>query len=165
MSDTRRGLLKQASEKLAAGGIETAALDARLLFQAVSGLRHEDIVKIAADNHIDLYEWERPERRERFVTLALSKAGIDEYGVLAFEDSQSRYNVTFTSHKISIAIYAISSLVGSGGNKLREDVDRDGVISSGDLKIRKSELKALKKFRKFHNLKSKPGMIVMGQYS
>ena len=44
MSDTRRGLLKQASEKLAAGGIEKAALDARLLFQAASGLRHEDIV-------------------------------------------------------------------------------------------------------------------------
>ena len=44
MSDTRRGLLKQASEKLAAGGIETATLDARLLFQAASGLRHEDIV-------------------------------------------------------------------------------------------------------------------------
>ena len=44
MSDTRRGLLRQASERLAAGGIETAALDARLLFQAASGLRHEDIV-------------------------------------------------------------------------------------------------------------------------
>jgi release factor glutamine methyltransferase len=44
MSDTRRGLLKQASEKLAAGGIENATLDARLLFQAASGLRHEDIV-------------------------------------------------------------------------------------------------------------------------
>lgn len=44
MSDTRRGLLRQAGERLAAGGIETAALDARLLFQAASGLRHEDIV-------------------------------------------------------------------------------------------------------------------------
>ena len=44
MSETRRGRLKQASEKLAAGGIETAVLDARLLFQAASGLRHEDIV-------------------------------------------------------------------------------------------------------------------------
>jgi release factor glutamine methyltransferase len=44
MSETRRGLLKQASEKLAAGGIETAALDARLLLQAASGLQHEDIV-------------------------------------------------------------------------------------------------------------------------
>ena len=44
MSDTRRALLKQAGERLAAGGIETAALDARLLFQAASGLRHEDIV-------------------------------------------------------------------------------------------------------------------------
>ena len=44
MSETRRGLLKQAGERLAAGGIETAALDARLLFQAASGLRHEDIV-------------------------------------------------------------------------------------------------------------------------
>ena len=44
MSDTRRALLKQAVDRLAAGGIETAALDARLLFQAASGLRHEDIV-------------------------------------------------------------------------------------------------------------------------
>ena len=44
MSDTRRGLLKQAGERLATGGIETATLDARLLFQAASGLRHEDIV-------------------------------------------------------------------------------------------------------------------------
>lgn len=44
MSETRRALLKQASERLAAGGIETAVLDARLLFQAASGLRHEDIV-------------------------------------------------------------------------------------------------------------------------
>jgi len=44
MSDSRRGLLKQAGDRLAASGIETAALDARLLFQAASGLRHEDIV-------------------------------------------------------------------------------------------------------------------------
>jgi release factor glutamine methyltransferase len=44
MSDTRRGLLKQAGERLATHSIETAALDARLLFQAASGLRHEDIV-------------------------------------------------------------------------------------------------------------------------
>lgn len=44
MSETRRALLKKAGERLAAGGIETAALDARLLFQVASGLRHEDIV-------------------------------------------------------------------------------------------------------------------------
>jgi release factor glutamine methyltransferase len=44
MSETRRALLKQAGEKLATVGIDTAALDARLLFQAASGLRHEDIV-------------------------------------------------------------------------------------------------------------------------
>ena len=44
MSETRRALLKQAGERLAASGIDTAALDARLLFQAASGLRHEDIV-------------------------------------------------------------------------------------------------------------------------
>lgn len=44
MSETRRALLKQAGERLAASGIETATLDARLLFQAASGLRHEDIV-------------------------------------------------------------------------------------------------------------------------
>jgi release factor glutamine methyltransferase len=44
MSETRRALLKQAAERFAAHGIDTAALDARLLFQAASGLRHEDIV-------------------------------------------------------------------------------------------------------------------------
>lgn len=44
MSETRRGILKQAGGRLAAGGNETAALDARLLFQAASGLRREDIV-------------------------------------------------------------------------------------------------------------------------
>ena len=44
MSDTRRALLKQAGELLAAGGIETAVLDARLLFQLAARLRHEDIV-------------------------------------------------------------------------------------------------------------------------
>ena len=44
MSETRRALLKQAGERLAAQGIETAVLDARLLFQAASGSRHEDIV-------------------------------------------------------------------------------------------------------------------------
>jgi release factor glutamine methyltransferase len=44
MSETRRALLKQAGERLAAHGIETATLDARLLLQAASGLRHEDIV-------------------------------------------------------------------------------------------------------------------------
>ena len=36
--------MKQAGERLAQLGIETAVLDARLLFQAASGLRHEDIV-------------------------------------------------------------------------------------------------------------------------
>jgi release factor glutamine methyltransferase len=44
MSDTLRELLKQAGEHLATRGIETAALDARLLLQAASGLRHEEIV-------------------------------------------------------------------------------------------------------------------------
>ncbi len=44
MSETRRGLIKQAGERLAAHGVDTAALDARLLFQAASGLQHEDIV-------------------------------------------------------------------------------------------------------------------------
>lgn len=44
MSETRRTLLKQAAERLAAHRIDTAALDARLLFQVASGLRHEDIV-------------------------------------------------------------------------------------------------------------------------
>jgi release factor glutamine methyltransferase len=44
MSDTLRALIKQASEQLASRSIETADLDARLLLQAVSSLRHEEIV-------------------------------------------------------------------------------------------------------------------------
>ena len=44
MPDTLRELLRDAGKQLAALGIETAALDARLLLQAASGLRHEDIV-------------------------------------------------------------------------------------------------------------------------
>jgi release factor glutamine methyltransferase len=44
MSDTLRELMKQAGEHLATRGIETAALDARLLLQAASGLRHGEIV-------------------------------------------------------------------------------------------------------------------------
>ena len=44
MSDTPRELIRQAGKQLAARGIETAALDVRLLLQAASGLRHEDIV-------------------------------------------------------------------------------------------------------------------------
>jgi release factor glutamine methyltransferase len=44
MPDTQRALIKQAADRLTAGGVETAALDSRLLFQAASGMRHEDIV-------------------------------------------------------------------------------------------------------------------------
>jgi len=44
MSDTLRELIKQASKQLATTGVETAVLDARLLLQAASGLRHEEIV-------------------------------------------------------------------------------------------------------------------------
>lgn len=62
MSETRRALQKQASEKLAAGGIETAVLDARLLFQTASGLRHEDIV---AEPEMDV----SPEVAGRFLSL------------------------------------------------------------------------------------------------
>ena len=44
MSDTLRELIRRANVHLATRGIDTAALDARLLLQAVSGLRHEEIV-------------------------------------------------------------------------------------------------------------------------
>lgn len=44
MPDTPRELLRDAGKQLAALGIDTAALDARLLLQAASGLRHEEIV-------------------------------------------------------------------------------------------------------------------------
>ncbi len=43
MSETLRELVRQAGKQLAAAGSDTAALDARLLLQAASGLRHEEI--------------------------------------------------------------------------------------------------------------------------
>ena len=44
MPDTLRELIRRASEQLDTRGIETADLDARLLFQAAASLRHEEIV-------------------------------------------------------------------------------------------------------------------------
>lgn len=44
MSESLRVLVKQAGQQLAARGIETSALDARLLLQAALSLGHEDIV-------------------------------------------------------------------------------------------------------------------------
>lgn len=43
MSETLRELVREAGKQLAAAGIATAALDARLLLQAAAGLRHEEI--------------------------------------------------------------------------------------------------------------------------
>ncbi len=46
MSDTLRELVRQAGKRLVEKGIETRAIDARLLLQAASGLRHEDVVAV-----------------------------------------------------------------------------------------------------------------------
>ena len=69
MPDGLRELIKQASKQLVARGIETAALDARLLLQAASGLRHEDIVAepdliLSAD--VTAKFWSMVERRCAF---------------------------------------------------------------------------------------------------
>lgn len=69
MSDTLRELIKRASEHLATRGIETAALDARLLLQTASGLRHEEIVAepdliLSAD--VTAHFWSLIERRSAF---------------------------------------------------------------------------------------------------
>ena len=73
MSDTLRGLIRQAGKQLSQRGIETSALDARLLLQAASSMGHEDIVAepdliLPAD--VTARFWSLVERRCAFEPIA-----------------------------------------------------------------------------------------------
>jgi release factor glutamine methyltransferase len=66
MSDTLHELIRRAGKQLAEADIDTAALDARLLLQAASGLHHEEIVAdpdrtLSADQEAQF--WALVERR------------------------------------------------------------------------------------------------------
>ena len=83
MSDTLRELLKRAGEHLATRGIETEALDARLLLQAASGLRHEEIVAepdliLSAD--VTARFWSLFERRCKFEPVSRILGNREFYG-------------------------------------------------------------------------------------
>jgi release factor glutamine methyltransferase len=83
MSDALRKLIRQASKQLVARGIETAALDARLLLQAASGLRHEDIVAesdlvLSAD--VTARFWSLVERRCAFEPVSRIIGSREFYG-------------------------------------------------------------------------------------
>ncbi|HUQ35701.1 MAG TPA: peptide chain release factor N(5)-glutamine methyltransferase [Aestuariivirga sp.] len=83
MSETRRGLLKQAGERLAAHGIETAILDARLLFQVASDLRHEDIVAepdLSVPPDVAARFWMFIERRGKFEPVSRILGAREFYG-------------------------------------------------------------------------------------
>jgi release factor glutamine methyltransferase len=83
MSDTLRELIKQASEYLATRGIETAALDARLLLQAASGLRHEEIVAdpgMVLPVDVTTHFWSLVERRCKFEPVSRILGNREFYG-------------------------------------------------------------------------------------
>jgi release factor glutamine methyltransferase len=83
MSDTLRALIKQASEQLASRGIETAALDARLLLQAASGLRHEGIVAdpgMVLPVDVTAHFWSLVERRCKFEPVSRILGTREFYG-------------------------------------------------------------------------------------
>jgi release factor glutamine methyltransferase len=75
--------MKQAADRLAAGGIDTAALDARLLFKAASGLRHEDIVAepdlAVAPDVVERFSL-LVERRSRFEPVSRILGSREFYG-------------------------------------------------------------------------------------
>jgi release factor glutamine methyltransferase len=83
MSDTLRELLKQASEHHATRGIEPAALDARLLLQAASGLRHEEIVAdpgMVLRVDVTVHFWSLVERRCKFEPISRILGTREFYG-------------------------------------------------------------------------------------
>jgi release factor glutamine methyltransferase len=83
MSDTLRELIKQAGEHLAIQGIESAALDSRLLLQAVSGLKHEDIVAdpgMVLPSDLIARFWYFVERRSKFEPVSRILGNREFYG-------------------------------------------------------------------------------------
>jgi release factor glutamine methyltransferase len=83
MSETLRELLKRASEHLATRRTETAALDARLLLQAASGLRHEEIVAepdLVLPTDTAVRFWSLIERRRTFEPVSRILGNREFYG-------------------------------------------------------------------------------------
>ncbi len=123
-------------------------------------LQPETIRAIADAENIDISDFKSYGKREMFVLTALDRIDRKLNDLLKFEDTQNRYS----SDPLSIVIYARSSFVNSYRNKLGENLLEAGLIGQGNLKIKKSEAKALKKFQKFYQLEAKPEMVVMGKY-
>ena len=83
MPDTPRDLIKQAVEQLAICDIEMAALDARLLFQSASGMRHEDIVAepdLILPAEVTARFWPLIERRRKFEPVSRILGTREFYG-------------------------------------------------------------------------------------
>ena len=83
MSDTLRELIRRASERLATRGIETAALDARLLLQAAASLRHEEIVAepdLVVPPDVATRFWSLIERRCKFEPVSRILGTREFYG-------------------------------------------------------------------------------------
>ncbi len=83
MSETLRELVREAGKQLAAAGIASAALDARLLLQAATGLRHEEIVAepdttLPDDRKAQF--WSLVERRRRFEPVSRILGNREFYG-------------------------------------------------------------------------------------
>lgn len=83
MSDTLRELVRKASKRLVEKGLETAALDARLLLQAASGLRHEDVVAepdLVLPPDAAVRFWSFIERRCKFEPVSRILGNREFYG-------------------------------------------------------------------------------------
>ncbi len=83
MPDSVASLIRRASKQLSVRGIETAALDARLLLQASAGLTHTDIVAepdlILAPEVVDKF-WTLVERRSAFEPVSRILGVREFYG-------------------------------------------------------------------------------------
>ena len=81
--DTISGIIRQAAKQLSLRGVESPALDARLLMQAVAGLSHEDIVAepdlILAPDLISAF-WNLIERRAAFEPVSRILGTREFYG-------------------------------------------------------------------------------------
>ena len=83
MADSVASLIRRASKQLSLRGIETAALDARLLLQASAGMSHADIVAepdvILAPEVVDKF-WSLMERRSAFEPVSRILGVREFYG-------------------------------------------------------------------------------------
>jgi release factor glutamine methyltransferase len=73
MPETVTGLIRQGAKQLALRGIETSALDARLLMQAAADISHEDIVaesEVIVAPDVESRFWQLMERRAAFEPIS-----------------------------------------------------------------------------------------------